>query len=37
MKIKNQIQNVTTKVISNFWGKLEQVSFDFTFQNGKTA
>lgn len=36
MKIKNQIQNVTTKVISNFWGKLEQVSFDFTFQNGKT-
>ena len=32
----NRIKNVTTKVISNIWAKLEQVSFDFTFKNGKT-
>jgi len=24
-------------VISNIWGTLEQVSFDFTFKNGKIA
>lgn len=32
----NKIKNVTSKVISNIWAKLEQVSFDFTFKNGKT-
>ena len=32
----NRIKNVTSKVISNIWAKLEQVSFDFTFKNGKT-
>jgi nudix-type nucleoside diphosphatase (YffH/AdpP family) len=32
----NRIKNVTFKVISNIWAKLEQVSFDFTFKNGKT-
>ena len=33
--MSNRINNVTSKVISNFWAKLEQVSFDFTFKNGK--
>jgi nudix-type nucleoside diphosphatase (YffH/AdpP family) len=37
MEIKNKITNITSKVISNFWGKLEHVSFDFTFKNGKSA
>ncbi|WP_243765956.1 NUDIX domain-containing protein [Polaribacter cellanae] len=32
----NKIKNVTSKVLSNIWAKLEQVSFDFTFKNGKT-
>ncbi|WP_228454942.1 NUDIX domain-containing protein [Polaribacter haliotis] len=32
----NKIKNVTSKVLSNIWAKLEQVSFDFTFNNGKT-
>tara|TARA_B110000285_G_C15048187_1_gene575510 strand:+ start:452 stop:1042 length:591 start_codon:yes stop_codon:yes gene_type:complete len=36
MKIKEKISNVTSNVISNIWAKLEQVSFDFTFKNGKT-
>ena len=35
MEIKEKINNVTSKVISNIWAKLEQVSFDFTFKNGK--
>lgn len=34
--MNNKIKNVTTKVLSNIWAKLEQVSFDFTFKNGKT-
>jgi len=34
--MSNRIHNVTSKVISNIWAKLEQVSFDFTFKNGKT-
>lgn len=37
MEIKNKITNITSKVISNFWGKLEHVNFDFTFKNGKTV
>jgi nudix-type nucleoside diphosphatase (YffH/AdpP family) len=37
MEIKKKISNVTSKVISNFWGKLEQVNFDFTFNNGKST
>ncbi|WP_439128929.1 NUDIX domain-containing protein [Polaribacter sp.] len=32
-----KVQNVVSKTISNIWAKLEQVSFDFTFKNGKTA
>ncbi|WP_299064699.1 NUDIX domain-containing protein [uncultured Polaribacter sp.] len=36
MEIKSKVNNVTSKVISNFWAKLTQVSFDFTFKNGKT-
>lgn len=36
MEIKEKINNVTSKVISNIWAKLEQVSFDFTFKNGLT-
>ncbi|UAM99664.1 NUDIX domain-containing protein [Polaribacter litorisediminis] len=35
MKNKEKISNVSYKVISNFWAKLEQVSFDFSFKNGK--
>ena len=35
MKIKEKISNVTSNVISNIWAKLEQVSFDFTFKNGR--
>jgi nudix-type nucleoside diphosphatase (YffH/AdpP family) len=37
MKTSNKIKNVTSKVISNFWGKLERVNFDFTFKNGKSV
>ncbi|WP_405605467.1 NUDIX domain-containing protein [Polaribacter sp. Asnod1-A03] len=36
MEIKTRISNVTSKVVSNIWAKLERVSFDFTFKNGKT-
>lgn len=32
----NKINNAVSKTISNIWAKLEQVSFDFTFKNGKT-
>lgn len=34
--VNNRVKNVTSKIISNIWAKLEQVSFDFTFKNGKT-
>ena len=34
--MSSRIKNVSSKVISNFWAKLEQVSFDFVFKNGKT-
>ena len=37
MEIKEKISNITSKVISNFWGKLEHVNFDFTFKNGKSV
>jgi GDP-mannose pyrophosphatase NudK len=33
----NRVNNVVSKVISNIWATLEHVSFDFTFNNGKTA
>jgi GDP-mannose pyrophosphatase NudK len=36
-EIKNKISNVKSKVISNFWGTLEHVNFDFTFKNGKSV
>lgn len=37
MKVSDKkINNVVAKTISNIWAKLEQVSFDFTFKNGKT-
>ncbi|MAD96028.1 MAG: NUDIX domain-containing protein [Flavobacteriaceae bacterium] len=29
------IQNVVQKEISNFWGTLRRLSFDYTFKNGK--
>ncbi|MGK0412530.1 MAG: GDP-mannose pyrophosphatase NudK [Polaribacter sp.] len=35
MRSKDKISNVSYKVISNFWAKLEHVSFDFIFKNGK--
>lgn len=37
VEIKSKINNITSKVISNFWGKLEQINFDFTFKNGKSV
>ena len=36
MVTDKKVKNVTSKVLSNIWAKLEQVSFDFTFKNGKT-
>lgn len=36
MEIKDRINNVSRKAVSNFWATLEQVNFDFTFKNGKT-
>lgn len=33
---QKKINNVISKTISNIWAKLESVSFDFTFKNGKT-
>jgi hypothetical protein len=37
MKIKEKGNNLTSKIISNAWGTLEQVRFDFTFKKGKIA
>ncbi len=37
MGSKSKIKNIKSKVVSNFWGKLEQINFDFTFKNGKTV
>jgi nudix-type nucleoside diphosphatase (YffH/AdpP family) len=37
MEFKEKISNVTSKVISTFWGTLEHVNFDFKFKNGKSA
>ena len=37
MEIKEKISNVTSKVISNFWCKLEQINFDFRLKSGKTV
>lgn len=37
MNIKSKVKNVSKKVISNFWGTLEQINFDFTFKNGQTV
>lgn len=37
MKITDKVKNVTSKIISNFWGTLEQVNFDFLFDNGKSV
>lgn len=37
MKINDKVKNVTSKIISSFWGTLEQVNFDFTFENGKSV
>lgn len=30
----NKIKNITSTVLSNFWGKLERIDFDFKFKNG---
>jgi nudix-type nucleoside diphosphatase (YffH/AdpP family) len=37
MNIPMKVKNVTSKMISNFWGTLERVNFDFTFKNGKSV
>lgn len=36
MQIKNKITNVTKNLVSNFWGKLERIGFDYCFENGNT-
>ncbi|MFD1613831.1 NUDIX domain-containing protein [Gelatiniphilus marinus] len=30
----NRIKNITSTVLSQFWGKLERIDFDFKFKNG---
>lgn len=37
MNIPIKVKNVTLQMISNFWGTLERVNFDFTFKNGKSV
>ena len=37
MNIPIKVKNVTSNMISNFWGTLERVNFDFTFKNGKSV
>lgn len=37
MNIPSKVKNITSKVISSFWGTLEQINFDFTFKNGKSV
>ncbi|NCT59164.1 MAG: NUDIX domain-containing protein [Flavobacteriaceae bacterium CG_4_10_14_3_um_filter_31_253] len=37
MKITDKVKNVTSTIISRFWGTLEQVNFDFTFDTGKSV
>lgn len=34
MEDKNKISNVSAKLKSNDWGKLEDINFDYTFKNG---
>ena len=36
MEIKKKISNVSSKVKSIAWGKLEDINFDYTFKSGKT-
>ena len=36
METKKKISNVSSKVKSNAWGKLEDINFDYTFESGKT-
>jgi hypothetical protein len=33
VKIKEKLQNASVKVISNSWGTLEHINFDFTFKS----
>lgn len=37
MNISKKVKNISSKIISNFWGTLEQITFDFTFNNGKSV
>ncbi|WP_418604048.1 NUDIX domain-containing protein [Hwangdonia sp.] len=34
MKKDKRIKNITSTVLSQFWGKLERIDFDFKFKNG---
>lgn len=36
MQFKNKISNVSSKVISSFWGTLSHLNFDYSFKNGIT-
>lgn len=37
MKLKSKIKNVNSIIISKFWGTLEQINFDFIFNNGQSV
>ena len=34
MKTDKRIKNITSTILSQFWGKLERIDFDFKFKNG---
>lgn len=36
METKKKISNVSSKVKSSAWGRLEDINFDYTFESGKT-
>ena len=36
-EIKNKISNVSSNVVSNFWGKLEHVNFNFLLKKGNSV
>jgi len=37
MGISSKISNITSKVISSFWGTLEHINFDFILKNGTSV
>jgi len=37
MEAKKKIKILARRVVSDFWGTLQHINFDFTFKNGRTA